>query len=60
MTRGMRVALLAGMTLCFGAAAGRAEQDQEAARGEKVDGYAEWRAGNCIIADAQKVCPGPG
>jgi Zn-dependent protease with chaperone function len=60
MTRGMRVALLAAVALFGGALAGRAEQDQEAARGEKVDGYAEWRSGKCIIADAQKVCPGPG
>lgn len=29
----------------------------EGGRGEKVDGYAEWRAGSCLIADAQRVCP---
>ena len=25
-----------------------------------MDGYAEWRSGGCIVADAQKVCPAPG
>jgi Zn-dependent protease with chaperone function len=29
-------------------------------RGEKVDGYAEYRLGDCIVADAQRVCPAPG
>jgi Zn-dependent protease with chaperone function len=29
-------------------------------RGEEaVDGYAEWRAGRCLIADGQVVCPAP-
>jgi Zn-dependent protease with chaperone function len=27
---------------------------------EKVDGYAEWHVGGCVIADGQKVCPAPG
>ncbi len=26
---------------------------------EKVEGYAEWRRGNCLIVDGQRVCPGP-
>lgn len=34
----------------------RAEQGPE----ESVDGYAEWKAGECLIVDAQRVCPGPG
>ena len=25
-----------------------------------MDGYAEFRLGGCIVADAQRVCPGPG
>jgi Zn-dependent protease with chaperone function len=37
----------------------RAQDEAEGGRGEKVDGYAEWRAGECLIADAQRVCPGP-
>jgi Zn-dependent protease with chaperone function len=32
-------------------------QEEEGGRGEKVDGYLEWRVGNCVIADAQRVCP---
>ena len=34
-------------------------QEEEGGRGEKVDGYLEWRAGACVIADAQRVCPAP-
>jgi Zn-dependent protease with chaperone function len=26
---------------------------------EKVEGYAEWRRGDCLIVDGQRVCPGP-
>ncbi|MCG6921693.1 MAG: M48 family metalloprotease [Acidobacteria bacterium] len=26
---------------------------------EKVEGYAEWRRGECLIVDGQRVCPGP-
>jgi Zn-dependent protease with chaperone function len=29
-------------------------------RGEKVDGYVEWHLGDCVIADAQRVCPASG
>ena len=34
-------------------------QEEEGGRGEKVDGYLEWRVGTCVIADAQRVCPAP-
>jgi Zn-dependent protease with chaperone function len=53
-----RVALVAvGAWLC---ASGLQAQDEElGGRGEKVDGYLEWRAGACVIADAQRVCPAP-
>jgi Zn-dependent protease with chaperone function len=27
---------------------------------EKVEGYAEWRVGECLLVDGQRVCPGPG
>ena len=33
---------------------------EEGGRGDSVDGYAEWREGGCVIADAQRVCPAPG
>jgi Zn-dependent protease with chaperone function len=56
----MWAAVLSGVALLFGPAARAAGQEQDPARGEKVDGYAEWRSGSCIVADAQKVCPGPG
>ena len=26
---------------------------------EKVEGYAEWRRGDCLIVDGQRVCPDP-
>jgi len=42
------------------AAALRAQEDTDGGRGESVDGYAEWRAGSCLVADAQRVCPAPG
>jgi Zn-dependent protease with chaperone function len=60
MTRGMGAALAAGAWLFLGAAAVAGAQEDEPGRGEKVDGYAEFRSGNCIVTDAQKVCPGPG
>ncbi len=31
-----------------------------AAEDEKVEGYAEFRVGGCLLVDAQRVCPGPG
>jgi len=67
MTRGIRSALLAGLAGLAGLAAlavsagATAAEDKEPARGEKVDGYAEWHvADGCLIADGQKVCPAPG
>jgi Zn-dependent protease with chaperone function len=60
MRRGLRAALLATLPTFAGAAAVRAQDDSEAGRGEKVDGYAEWRVGACLIADAQRVCPARG
>ncbi len=62
MAQSVRVGLRWGLALAILSAAGAAAPDQqvqEAWRGEKVDGYAEWRAGSCILADGQKVCPGP-
>jgi Zn-dependent protease with chaperone function len=59
MTRGIRLTLLA-MALGLGPATLHAQDEAEKGRGEKVDGYAEWRQGDCLIADAQRVCPGPG
>lgn len=57
MRRFVRAALLvlAGALAC---AASLRAQD-EGGRGEKVDGYVEWRAAGCLIADAQRVCPAP-
>jgi len=26
---------------------------------EKVEGYAEWRSGGCLLVDAQRVCATP-
>jgi len=59
MTRGIRLTLLA-MAVGLGPAALLAQDEAEKSRGEKVDGYAEWRLGDCLIADAQRVCPAPG
>ncbi len=56
MTRVFRVALLAAVLV----PARLPAQEEQGGRGEKVDGYAEWRLGDCLIADAQRVCPGPG
>jgi hypothetical protein len=42
------------------AAALQAQEDKDGGRGESVDGYAEWRLGSCLIADAQRVCPASG
>jgi Zn-dependent protease with chaperone function len=60
MTRAFRAALLLAFALGPGSASLRAQDETEPGRGEKVDGYAEWRSGNCLIADAQRVCPAPG
>jgi len=56
MRRGFGRALLAGVALGLGIA-GAVSADE--ARGEKVDGYAEWHTDGCLIADGQKVCPAP-
>ncbi len=61
MSWGIRAVLVAAVVLAPGAGVLRAEDEPETGgRGEKVDGYAEYRLGDCIIADAQRVCPAPG
>ena len=48
------VALALGSTDLYG-------QDEPAGgRGEKAEGYAEFRLGDCLVVDAQRVCPAPG
>jgi Zn-dependent protease with chaperone function len=59
MRRGVRAGLLLGAATLLPAAGLRA-QEETGGRGESVDGYAEWRAGGCVIADAQRVCPAAG
>ena len=59
MTRGIRLTLMA-MALGLGPAALLAQDEAEKGRGEKVDGYAEFRLGECLVADAQRVCPASG
>ena len=59
MRRAVRVALLAAVATLLVAEVLRAQDEAEGGRGEKVDGYAEWHAGDCLIADAQRVCPAP-
>jgi Zn-dependent protease with chaperone function len=56
MRRAVRVALLATVATLLVGKVLRAQDEAEGGRGEKVDGYAEWRAGACLIADAQRVC----
>ena len=60
MERGIRTALLVAAAVVLGSLALAAEDEADAGRGEKVDGYAEWRLGDCLVADAQRVCPAPG
>ena len=60
MRRGIRAALMLALATLSPAAALRAQEDGEGGRGESVDGYAEWRVGACVIADAQRVCPASG
>jgi Zn-dependent protease with chaperone function len=55
----LRRALLLGAGLALCASSLPAQDEGEGGRGEKVDGYLEWRAGACLIADAQRVCPAP-
>ena len=58
MTRGIRTALALAVAL---ASTGLfAQEEPDTGRGEKVDGYAEYRLGDCIVADAQRVCPAAG
>jgi Zn-dependent protease with chaperone function len=57
MTRGIRVAL--ALAVALGSTSLFAQDESDKARGEKVDGYAEFRLGDCLVADAQRVCPGP-
>ena len=59
MRRAVRAALLALAATLLSASGLRAQDEAEGGRGEKVDGYAEWHAGACLIADAQRVCPAP-
>jgi Zn-dependent protease with chaperone function len=59
MRRAVRAALLAVLASLLAGSGLRAQEEAEGGRGEKVDGYAEWRAGGCLIADAQRVCPAP-
>jgi len=58
MTRGIRAAV--ALAVALGSTGALAQDEPDKARGEKVDGYAEFRLGNCIVADAQRVCPAPG
>jgi Zn-dependent protease with chaperone function len=58
MTRGIQTAL--ALVVALGSTSLLAQEKADKARGEKVDGYAEYRLGDCIVADAQRVCPAPG
>ena len=58
MTRGIRTAL--ALAVALGSTSLLAQEEPDKGRGEKVDGYAEFRLGGCIVADAQRVCPAPG
>jgi Zn-dependent protease with chaperone function len=58
MRRGMRTAL--ALAVALGSTSLPAQEAPEKSRGEKVDGYAEFRVGECLVADAQRVCPAPG
>jgi Zn-dependent protease with chaperone function len=60
MRRGIRTALLAVTAAVPGPCALAAPGPPDGGRDEKVDGYAEWHLGGCLIADAQRVCPAPG
>jgi hypothetical protein len=60
MKRGFRTALLAAAAAFVGTLATAAPDEADSGRGEKVDGYAEWRTDGCLVADAQRVCPAPG
>jgi Zn-dependent protease with chaperone function len=51
------MALLVGLGMVLAGAAAAQEAGDPEGKGEKVDGYAEWRMGSCLISDGQKVCP---
>jgi Zn-dependent protease with chaperone function len=59
MTRMGQAALVLGVVTLFAPAAKAQDPDTTGSRGEKVDGYAEWRDGGCLLVDGQKVCPAP-
>ena len=59
MRRARQTALLVGLAVLAATAVRAQDPDTGGGRGEKVDGYAEWRAGACLIVDGQKVCPAP-
>jgi len=58
MTRGIRVAL--ALAVALGSMRLFALDEPGNGHDEKVDGYAEFRLGDCLVADAQRVCPAPG
>ncbi len=59
--RRAQVTLLSGLALALLATPGVAgKRKSSKARVEKLDGYAEWRIGGCLICDGQKVCPARG
>ncbi len=60
MTRGIRTTPALALALALGSTGLFAQGEPDPGRGEKVDGYAEFRLGACIVADAQRVCPAPG
>ena len=60
MTRMWRSAVVLGLVTLAAPAARAQDPETAGSRGEKVDGYAEWRAGDCLLVDGQKVCPAPG
>jgi Zn-dependent protease with chaperone function len=60
MTRGRLTGFLVAAAMAAAVSARAQDPDTTGSRGEKVDGYAEWREGACLIVDGQRVCPAPG
>jgi Zn-dependent protease with chaperone function len=60
MTRMAQTAVLLGLAALAAPVARAQDPAAAGSRGEKVDGYAEWREGACLLVDGQKVCPAPG
>ena len=60
MRRRLGLAVLSFAALLPAGLRAQEHAQEEGGRGESVDGYAEWREGGCLIADAQRVCPAPG